>query len=78
MCIIFYHTDAKLLDPALIQAPGAYSGKYGIFENLEKLEYFRNFLDLYRILVFLLTVVEGPFAEEFPNIRLMSRFFIPL
>ena len=26
----FYHTNSNFLDPALIQAPGAYSGKYGI------------------------------------------------
>ena len=27
----FYHTNANFLDPALIQAPGAYSGKYGSY-----------------------------------------------
>ena len=26
----FYHTNANFLDPAVIQAPGAYSGKYGM------------------------------------------------
>ena len=30
----FYHTNANFLDPALIQAPGAYSGKYGILTPL--------------------------------------------
>ena len=34
----FDHTNANFLDPALIQAPGAYSGKYGICYLLLKID----------------------------------------
>ena len=33
MGINFYHTNAIFIDPALIQVPGAYSGKYGIINR---------------------------------------------
>ena len=31
----FFHTNANFLDPELIQAPGAYSGKYGILDKID-------------------------------------------
>ena len=34
MGINLYHTNVIYLDPARIQAPGAYSGKYGILNRI--------------------------------------------